>query len=105
MDIVRSILFQAKHNPPAPAMCAPGAALVSSLQPAGAHPSNITAALSSNGARRYGRPVRIIFHAATAFALANVGIAALSVREPAVSVGAALAAPTPPACSWARPAA
>ena len=27
MNIVRSILFQAKHNPPAPAMCAPGAAL------------------------------------------------------------------------------
>ena len=92
MNIVEPILFQAKHNPPAPAMCAPGAALnLISYNRLARFINNIGRRALTLGMAP-GDTVAIhvkdhIFHAAIAFALANVGIATLSVREPAFPPG------------------
>jgi acyl-coenzyme A synthetase/AMP-(fatty) acid ligase len=92
MNIVEPILFQARHNAPAPAMCAPGMAL-------GLISYGRLAQFINNIGRRalaLGLPPNAIvaihvrepiFHSAIVLALANIGIATLSVREPAFPPG------------------
>src|SRR6476660_739067 len=92
MNIVEPILFQARHNPPAPAMCAPGAALeIISYNRLARFINNIGRRTLELGLTP-GQTVAIqvkdqIFHAAIALALANIGITTLSVRMPAFPPG------------------
>ena len=92
MNIVEPILFQAKHNAPAPAMCAPGMAL-------GLISYGRLAQFINNIGRRalsLGLPpdaivaVQIhdpILHSAIVLGLANIGLATVSVREAAFPAG------------------
>jgi acyl-coenzyme A synthetase/AMP-(fatty) acid ligase len=92
MNIVEPILFQARHNPPAPAMCAPGAEL--DLISYGRLERFINAigrhVLGCGVAPGHVVAIQVrehIFHAAIALALANIGVATVSVREPKFPVG------------------
>ncbi len=92
MNIVEPILFQAMHNPPAPAMCAPGMAL--GLISYG----RLAQFINNIGRRALALEVppdgivaihirEPILHSAIVLAFANIGVATLSVREPAFPPG------------------
>src|SRR5262245_29834627 len=92
MNIVEPILFQARHNPPAPAMCAPGGRL--ELISYGRLERFINAigrqALVAGITSGHVVAIQVkehIFHAAITLALANIGVATVSVREPRFPVG------------------
>src|ERR1700704_5155089 len=86
MNIVDSVLFQCKQNPPGAAMCAPGTALnVISYARLERFIHNIGHRALAAGIRP-GNTVAIlikdyIFHAAIALALARLGVATLSVGD------------------------
>jgi acyl-coenzyme A synthetase/AMP-(fatty) acid ligase len=92
MNIVEPILFQAKHNAPAPAMCAPGMALgLISYGRLAQFITNISSralslALSPDAivAVHVREP---ILHSAIVLAFANIGLATVSLREPAFPAG------------------
>ena len=92
MNVVEPILFQAQHNAPAPALCAPGMALgLISYGRLAQFINNIGRRALTLGLRQdatvavhVGEP---IFHSAIVLALANIGVATLSVREPAFPSG------------------
>jgi acyl-CoA synthetase (AMP-forming)/AMP-acid ligase II len=92
MNIVEPILFQAMHNAPAPAVCAPGAAL--GLISYG----RLAQFINSIGRRALALELppdavvavhirEPILHSAIVLAFANIGVATLSVREPAFPSG------------------
>lgn len=92
MNIVEPILFQAMHNAPAPAMCAPGMAL--GLISYG----RLSQFINNIGRRALALDVppdgivaihirEPILHSAIVLAFANIGVATLSVREPAFPPG------------------
>ena len=92
MNIVEPILFQAMHNPPAPALCAPGAGLGLISYGRLAHFINSIGRTAAALGLAPDQIVAVhlkdaIFHSAVVLALANIGIATLSVREPAFPPG------------------
>jgi acyl-coenzyme A synthetase/AMP-(fatty) acid ligase len=83
MNIVEPILFQARHCPPAPAMCAPGVAfgLISYARLADLINNVGRSAISFGLSRGQIVAIRVsdqIFHAALALGLINIGIVVLS---------------------------
>src|SRR5689334_22076504 len=92
MNVVEPILFQAKHNAPAPAMCEPGMALgvisygrlVQFINNIGRHALTLGLRQDAIVAVHVREP---IFHSAIVLALANIGVATLSIREPAFPAG------------------
>jgi acyl-CoA synthetase (AMP-forming)/AMP-acid ligase II len=85
MNIVDPILFQAKLNPAAPAICVPGAArpLISYGRLERAIHNIGRAALSSGLARGQVAAIHVkdkIFHAALILGLARVGVVTMSAR-------------------------
>lgn len=90
MNVVEPILFQAKHDPPAPALCAPGTAMgVVSYARLARFINNVGRRAVSMGLAP-GQIVAIqvkdhLFHAVLALGLMHIGI-------PTVSIGAALPA-------------
>ncbi len=100
MNIVDPVLFQAKLNPAAPAICVPGAArpLISYGRLAQAIHNISRAALSCGLARGQVAAIHVqdkIFHAALILGLARIGVVTLSARSrvfpPEIGVDAVIA--------------
>ena len=100
MNIVDPVLFQAKLNPAAPAICVPGAArpLISYGRLAQAIHNISRAALSSGLTRGQVAAIHVqdkIFHAALILGLARIGVVTLSARNrvfpPEIGIDAVIA--------------